>query len=334
MSVQAAVLSVPSAFEQVTGHYGSLLAICRESILQDIESAPAAQHLTAYFERGKMLRPLLVFLAAAAVGGDAAAALPGAEALELLHGAALVHDDIMDRADERRGLPALHAVVGKPAALVIGDYLILRSFEVLARAAEATNPYRVFDAMRLLSRHAQDCCCGQIQELSPGATSCSEQQYYAIIQGKTASQFSAAVTLGSTFGQASDQEMEALQCFALNAGMAFQIRDDELDFIGDVAKLGKPIGNSVAAGRPLLPLIYLNEYGSPSTVARYREMQQDGSTHAALVDLLEQEGLFEEVQDVEHKFLERALAALDRMHPSREQEALKAIGVYCISRNC
>ncbi|MEO7145850.1 MAG: polyprenyl synthetase family protein, partial [Bryobacteraceae bacterium] len=234
-----------------------------------------------------MIRPILVWLAADAAGGKAEEALPAAEAMELLHVAALIHDDIIDRADERRGLPALHRSIGESAALVVGDYLILRSFDVLARAVTNESSVRVLKAVRALSRFAQECCRGQLREIAPypdgrfeelaqnGArrTLCaSEQQYFSIVRGKTASQFAAAVTLGAVSGNASDGDLRALRTFGVNAGIAFQIRDDELDLIGDSAVLGKPAGTSMGAGRPMLPFIYLAKHGSPDALAAFAAM--------------------------------------------------------------
>ena len=327
MSYQAAALfkDTSAKFEQS--------AACREQIRRDLADAPSAAHLTGYFERGKMMRPMLVFLSAAAVGGVAADALPAAEAMELLHVAALIHDDIIDRAEERRGLPALHRCIGESAALVVGDYLILRAFEALTRAIENENSVPGLKAVRLLSRYAQDCCRGQIQELAPSSDGSSEQQYFSIVHGKTASQFAAAVTIGAAFGKASEDDLRALRTFGVNAGIAFQIRDDELDLTGDSAVLGKPAGNSVEARRPLLPFIYLAKHGSLSAQAAFTAMGNDPTRRRELAVLLEQEGLLERVRRTKRRFLARAVSALERLRPSREREALQAIGVYSVYRD-
>jgi len=336
MSVSAAVFASPlqGSLERLTDAYSTLLNACRQNIRRDIEDAPAAQKLLGYFERGKMIRPLLTFLSASAVGGSACAALHAAEALELLHVAALIHDDIMDGADERRGLTTLHKDMGEPAALIIGDYLILRSFDVLAQPTEGVSAACVLSALRLLSHHAQECCRGQIREIEPPANTSAEQHYYAIVREKTASQFVAAVTIGATLGKASTVEFKALRRYAVNAGIAFQIRDDELDITGDSTLLGKPVGNSIAAGRPLLPIIYLEKHGSPAALARYHEMRRDGSDRASLVGLLEQEGALERTRRVERCFLENALSSLERLPHSPARDALRALGKYSIHREC
>ena len=326
--------SAASIFEQVTARYSVHLASCRNSLSRDLATCPAARHLKGYFERGKMIRPMLVFLSASGVGGDAMEALPAAEAIELLHVAALIHDDIIDGADQRRGLPALHRRIGEAAALVVGDHLILESFEALACAAESGNAAAVLQAVRLLSRCAQDCCRGQIAELSPARSSAAEQQYFSVVRGKTASQFAAAVGLGAIFGGAGEEECNALRSFAMSTGIAFQIRDDELDLTGDSVELGKPAGNSIEAGRPSLPLIYLAKHGSTEALAAFAKLKTDGTRRAELVRLMEEEGLLERVRRMERFYLRRALAALERLSPTPECDALRAIAVYAVHRNC
>lgn len=333
MSPQASIEDRIARFDEVANRYSPLLAECREHIKRDLADAPSAKHLAGYFERGKMMRPLLVLLSAAAVGGDAADALPAAEAMELLHVAALIHDDIIDGAEERRGLPALHRYIGESAALVVGDYLILRAFQSVTRAIEEESSREGLKAVRLLSRYAQDCCRGQIQELTPPAGGSSEQQYFSIVQGKTASQFAAAVTIGAAFGNAVDGDLRALRTFGVNAGIAFQIRDDELDLTGDSAVLGKPAGNSVGARRPLLPFIYLAKHGSPDAREALAAMRSDPARRRELAILLEREGFLERVRRTERRFLARALAALERLRPCRERDALEAIGIYSVYRD-
>jgi octaprenyl-diphosphate synthase len=326
------VASVPEpamGFEQVLGRYESYLSACRQGIRRELADAPSAEILAGYFERGKMLRALLV----AAVGGDPAVALPAADALELLHGASLVHDDIIDRADERRGLSALHRRVGQDHALVIGDYLILQAFGLLARATRRAPSDRLLEVVHLLSLHAQDCCRGQILELGPPSVKSDEQKYFSIVRGKTASQFAAAVGVGTALAGARARETEALRDYALNIGIAFQIRDDELDLMGDPERLGKPVGNSLQAGRPMLPLIYLAKHGSPAALARYDRIQEEGSDRVRLNALLEEEGIFERVRRVRRRFLSRGLIVLNDLQASPHVESLAAIGVYSANRD-
>jgi geranylgeranyl pyrophosphate synthase len=334
VSVPGAVLEdTKGPFEEIANRYTAHLAACREHLIRDLADAPSGTHLAGYFERGKMIRPILVWLSAEAAAGTAAEALPAAEAMELLHVAALIHDDIIDRADKRRGIVALHRRIGEAAALVVGDYLILRSFDVLAREVPNENSPRVLKAVRTFSQYAQECCWGQLRELAPSPDGPLDQQYFSIARAKTGSQFAAAVTLGAVFGNASDTDLKALQIFGVNAGIAFQIRDDELDLTGDSDVLGKPAGNSVAAGRPLLPFIYLAKHGSPDALAAFATMRNNPARRRDLVRLMEKQGVFDRVRRTEQQFLSRALSALERLRPCPARDALRTICVYSVYRD-
>lgn len=335
MSIEAEAVTDPGGvIEECAGHYTPLLLACRKKLLQDIRNAPAADELTACFERGKFMRPLLVFLCAAASGGNPSEALSAAVALELLHGASLIHDDIVDQAEERRGLRALHCEIGLARALIVGDFLILRAIDILARQARAAHSPTVLKAVRLLSRHAQHCGRGQIEELTPRGT-CTEEQYLAIARGKTASQFVAAASMGAIFASASAADTRVLRTYAANVGIAFQLRDDELDLNGDAVLLGKPTGNSIQAGRPLLPIIDLEEHGSAAAIAAYRALVATSLPRRhELLALLEAEGCMGRLRQQERKYLLRALDALTLLRPSPECEALAAIAHYAVSRDC
>jgi geranylgeranyl pyrophosphate synthase len=272
--------------------------------------------LAEHFARGKMLRPLLAFAAAAAVGGDPATALPAAEAIELLHGASLVHDDIIDQAATRRGLPALHRRVGAGVALVLGDYLLVRAFAVLGAAQPSHPPERVLEALGRLGRHAQQCCRGQVQELLAPGRQDSEGLYLAIVRGKTAAPFAAAAGLGAVLGGGAAWEVAALEGYGRDVGIAFQIHDDLLDFTGDEEALGKPVGQSLAEGPPTLPLIYLRRYGSRAAREEYKRMCRAGPERQGLAALLEREGIFQRVRATRQRYVLAAQRALDGLRPS------------------
>jgi geranylgeranyl pyrophosphate synthase len=288
--------------------------------------------LAELFGRGKMLRPLLALAAGAVVGGEAAAVLPGAEAVELLHGASLVHDDIIDEAGERRGLPALHRRVGVGAALVLGDYLLMRSFAVLGTAQAGFEPARLLEALNTLSHHAQECCRGQVQELLPSDRLDPEEAYRAIVRGKTASLFAAAATVGAILGGGSRAEVDVLRQYGLNVGMAFQIQDDVLDLAGEAQSLGKPVGQSLVQGRPMLPLVYLHKYGSAAAAAELSRMEQAGLDRLQLVALLQRENIFSRVRATQERYLTTAGRSLEGLRPSAEVEVLRGLALYAVTR--
>ncbi len=124
-------MAQPQTVEQILTHYATLLQRCRDRITADLEEAPGTAVMTDYFQKGKKFRALLVFVAASAMGIKPRTIIPVLAALELLHGASLIHDDIVDDAAERRTLSALHVQIGIGPALILGDYLILRAFTIL-----------------------------------------------------------------------------------------------------------------------------------------------------------------------------------------------------------
>jgi geranylgeranyl pyrophosphate synthase len=176
-----------------------------------------------------MIRPLLVFASTGAVGGNPECAVQAAQAVELLHAASLVHDDIIDESDLRRGWPALHREVGPAAALVLGDYLIMLAFSMLAQAVESQPPQRVARAVGLFAHQAALCCTGELDDLRRGAILDASCEYVSIVRRKTAANFVAAAMLGGLFGGASNGEIENLASYARAFGIVYQVEDDLLD---------------------------------------------------------------------------------------------------------
>src|SRR6185295_9053221 len=252
----------PETFEAILNRYGPHLESCRDCIIADLQKDPGTAVLAGYFQGGKMFRALLAFVAASAIGIEPHKMIPVASALELLHGASLIHDDVVDEAAERRGRPALHVQMGIGPALILGDYLILRAFTVLRESHPVYDLESIIEASHTLNYYAQLCCLGELHELMPTGEGNPEHEYLAIVQGKTASQFAAAVTLPAIVGGGTSGEIEALRTYGLNMGIAFQIQDDVLDIVEDTGLLGTPVGTCLVKERLLLPVIYLKRYGS------------------------------------------------------------------------
>jgi geranylgeranyl pyrophosphate synthase len=171
--------------EDILDRYEHYLRASREKVVLDLKKTSATAVLAPYFERGRMLRALLVFVAASAIGHEPKNMTRVAAAIELLHGASLIHDNIADEAEARRGLPALHRQVGIGPAIVLGDYLILRSFAVLRESESAFEFCDVLAALHRLNAYARACCLGEIRELLPSGRLDPEENYLAIVRGKT-----------------------------------------------------------------------------------------------------------------------------------------------------
>jgi geranylgeranyl pyrophosphate synthase len=318
--------------EEIHKAYDPYLRYCREKLRAGLADGPLGPILVAYFERGKMLRALLVFLGASAVGGDPATVYAVAEAVELLHAAGLVHDDIIDDAAERRGRAALHRQVGSHTALVLGDYLLVRSFAVLARVAAVHPPERVLEAVSVLSHCAQECCSGQIEELMARSHLGEEEAYISMVRQKTGSQFAAAAVLGALIPGGTRSEIESLRVYGLNVGTAFQIQDDMLDLIGEREILGKPIGQSLRQERPGLASIYVERFASASTRLKFWRMKRLGCCPDELIGLLERDGVVTQIRKTQEHYVLTAQSALEGLHASQAVKALREIAVYAVAR--
>lgn len=339
----------PKEVEDIFARYAPYLQNCRNSLTHRLKADSLGSAVVRYFKGGKMFRPLLVFIATSALGGDPTAVIEVAETIEMLHVASLIHDDIIDDAAIRRGIPTLHAQVNTNTAIVLGDYLLFSAFTVFSSTQTVFTADRVLTAFNALSNYARLCCHGQLEELlcdtnsggfptgyedeSPWhCTKDSEEVYLLIVRNKTGSPFAAAATLGGILLGRDQSEISALQSYGLNLGIAYQIHDDMLDLTGEFQVLGKPVGNSLILGRPMLPLIYLQKYGSQSALKEYRRLQQAGYPRLQVVALLEQEGIFERVRAVQENYLTASLTALNSLTVSKEIDSLRTLALFATAR--
>jgi geranylgeranyl pyrophosphate synthase len=225
---------------------------------------------------GKRIRPVLT-IASGKLFREANASLWAmAAAVEFLHTATLIHDDVVDRADLRRGEAALYTVVGNSVAVLVGDYL----FAQAAATASETNNLRI---MRLFAESVMRLCTGQIEECArEGADRCwvDRESYYRTIEGKTAALFVLACQAGSILGEATLAEADALCRYGRSLGLAFQIVDDILDLVGDEAVMGKPAGSDLRHGVVTLPVIYLRDE-LPEEVVQ-QAFSDDGAAEEAI----------------------------------------------------
>jgi geranylgeranyl pyrophosphate synthase len=182
-----------------------------------------------------------------------------------------------------------------------------------------------------LTGYAEECCRGQAQELLPQDGIDLEKAYLAIVRGKTAAPFAAAATVGALLGGGDATVVNVLERYGEKVGIAFQVHDDLLDFIGEAHALGKPVGQSIAQGRPLLPLIYLQQYGSAAAQAEYARLCRTGLDRRRLAALLEEERIFDRVRATLRDLLHSAQEALGELPPSDAVEALRKFPDYAVS---
>ncbi|MBI4320501.1 MAG: polyprenyl synthetase family protein [Chloroflexi bacterium] len=202
---------------------------------------------------GKRIRPALVLQAAKFNIYNLDRLIPLASAVELLHMATLVHDDMIDNSATRRGVATLNTIISSRATILVGDYLFAQS----AALAAKSNSIRV---MEIFSRALMRICDGELRHAFGNSDwQQTRIEYYRKIESKTAALFLAAVQAGAILSDAPEEQVQALGQYGHNLGMAFQITDDILDFVGDERKMGKPVGSDLRQGTVTLPAIYLLE---------------------------------------------------------------------------
>lgn len=219
---------------------------------------------------GKRLRPILCLASAEAVGGERAAAMPAACAIEFIHTYSLIHDDLpaMDNDTMRRGQPTLHVVAGEGLAILAGDGLLTEAFAVMARAREGADPVTLARTLRVIGVVARAAGAigmvgGQALDLAGGATKPTDQRSQMTADGlravharKTGALIRAAAVAGAVLGGGADRDIAIIDTAATEFGLAFQIVDDILDVEGAAATLGKTTGKDAASGKPTYPALY------------------------------------------------------------------------------
>jgi geranylgeranyl diphosphate synthase type I len=211
-----------------------------------------------YFPTGKRLRPLLCLLACAELGGDPTQALPAAAGIELLHNFSLIHDDIEDGDETRRGRPTLWKLWGEAQAINAGDGMFALAFGAMQRLARRGLPDPiVLAALDLFTQTCVSLTEGQHLDLSfEQRDNVTVDEYLRMIQGKTAVLIGASVAIGALISGAAQEQSEALNCFGRSVGLAFQIQDDILGIWGNPEETGKPAGNDILRKKKSLPLLY------------------------------------------------------------------------------
>ena len=283
---------------------------------------------------GKRVRPALLLLAARLCGCTGERPVLFASAVEFVHTATLVHDDVIDGSELRRGQVSMHSRWGNNMTVLLGDYLYIRAMEVALTYDDA------IAIVRLLCDVTRRMIEGEIYQLTKvGATDITEEEYFEIIRRKTAYLFSGSAEIGGLLGHAGEQRRAALRCYGFNLGVAFQIVDDLLDFTADRAALGKPVGGDLIEGKVTLAAIHLLRGEGRESRARdiVRSAVESGEIGdkewGDLVALLRERRAIEYAR---RKALEYAAAArrcLEAFPPSPERAALDVLPDVVLARD-
>ena len=314
--IEAELADFVSLFNQSLSHEDGLLGSALEHIRK---------------RAGKRMRPILILLMARNFGQITDVTQNAAVGLELLHTASLVHDDVVDESEERRGQASVNATYDNKVAVLVGDYILSTALLCVAR----THSEQIVTYLAELGRTLSD---GEILQLSNiGRKDISEDVYYDVIKQKTAALFEACAGIGALSSGASEEDVMAAKQFGQNLGIIFQIRDDIFDYY-DSKEIGKPTGNDMAEGKLTLPVIHAVNNGGDEDMKRLALKVKDHSVTAeeiaSLVDYTKRMGGIEYAEKRMWDFHAEAQRFLDERVGQQEiKEALQAYLNFVIKRN-
>ncbi|MEA3413076.1 MAG: octaprenyl diphosphate synthase [Pseudomonadota bacterium] len=277
---------------------------------------------------GKRLRPMLVLLSARACGYDDRMHVHLAAIIEFIHTATLLHDDVVDASELRRGQETANALWGNEASVLVGDFLYSRAFEMMVEVddmrvmeilSHATNTIAEGEVLQLLNCHDADT---------------TEVRYMEVIQSKTAKLFEAASQLGAVLGGFPPEQEDAMANYGMHLGTAFQLIDDVLDYSASSTEMGKNVGDDLAEGKPTLPLIYAMHNGSKTQATLIRKAIEEGGLEKidAILEAIESTGAIAYTDAIARREADNAMASLGGLPDSEFRDALTALAEFSVQR--
>jgi octaprenyl-diphosphate synthase len=315
--------------EIVGDEMGGVNRIILDKAISDVEMIPElAHHLID--SGGKRLRPMLTIAAAKLFGyaGDAHVRL--AAAVEFMHTATLLHDDVVDDSDFRRGKKAARKIWGNQASVLVGDFLLGQAFRMMVDVGS-------LPALKILSNAAAVIAEGEVMQLAAAKnTSTTEDAYLAIIEAKTAALFSAATEVGAAIALRPAEEQAALKSYGKTLGIAFQLVDDALDYAGDAGRLGKSVGDDFREGKITLPVILAFRRGSDDERAFWKRTIVDGDIREGdlehAVQLMRRHKAIEATLERARTYGSIARDAIGIFRDSKAKQALLDVVDFSVSR--
>jgi heptaprenyl diphosphate synthase/octaprenyl-diphosphate synthase len=295
--------------------------------IKDVDYGPLGEMLGMVLGGGgKLLRPGLALLSGRFANYNLDLLVPLAASVELLHTATLVHDDVIDAADTRRGRATVNSAYENSTTVMVGDYLFAHAADQVVK----TDSLRV---VRLFSETLMTLATGEIrQDLAAYDSRQTIRDYLQRIGGKTASLFSCACEGGAVISGASEEIIGALGDYGYNYGMAFQVVDDILDFTGDEAEMGKPVGSDLMQGTLTLPsLLLVEKHPDDSPVQDYFTRPKP-ETLAAAITMIRSEGIAEESYEMARDFSKRACDALAPLPDNADRQTLIDLAEWSLNR--
>lgn len=321
------VLSLTQLYAPIAEDMRALDAVIRDRLYSDVVLIrQVAEYIIG--SGGKRLRPAMVLLTAGAAGYRGTYHRELAAVVEFIHTATLLHDDVVDESELRRGNKTANALFGNAASVLVGDFLYSRAFQMMVGAdnmqvmrvlADATNVIAEGEVLQLLNCHNADV---EIDD------------YLKVIRYKTAKLFEAAARLGGILGGVGPVLEENLAAFGMHIGTAFQLIDDVLDYSGEEADTGKHIGDDLAEGKPTLPLIHVMKHGTPEQAACVRKAIETGGRDdfAVVLSAIRESGAIEATRKVAEEEAQLALNALNELPSSIFKKALVELSSFAVGR--
>ena len=315
-------------YEPVAGDFAAV----NQLILDQLHSrVPLVEKIGHYIisAGGKRLRPLVVLLSARACGADSSEQHTLAAIIEFLHTATLLHDDVVDTSDLRRGRSTANALWGNAPSVLVGDFLYSRAFEMMVALGN-------MQVMQILANATNVIAEGEVLQLSKVRdANTDEATYMEVIRSKTAMLFEAASHSAAVLAGAKADQVEALREFGDALGIAFQLMDDLLDYSGDAAEMGKNVGDDLAEGKPTLPLIYTMRQGTEEQAALVRQAIQKGGTDdiTPIREAVTASGALDYTARLAQQHADRAIALLDTLPASEYRDALEQLARFAVKRS-
>lgn len=280
-------------------------------------------------QKGKKVRPLLVLLSANLTGGVTERTYRGATLVELLHTATLIHDDVVDNADKRRGMWSINALFKNKVAVLMGDYLLSRGLMISVDG-------RDYDFLGVITNAVKRMSEGELLQIQKTRKlDIDEVTYFKVISDKTASLLETCCTIGAMSTTENKDSIEAMKNYGHSLGMAFQIRDDILDYEGSTSLIGKPVGGDIKEKKITLPLIYSLNNVSKSEASRIRKLIKNGNDKTKVKEVMqfvkENNGV-EYALTVAEKFSNQAKDSLKIFHDSEIKSAMQQLVDFVTNR--
>lgn len=277
---------------------------------------------------GKRLRPVIAVLSARACNYAGDKHHLTAAVIEFIHTATLLHDDVVDASELRRGKETANSIWGNEASVLVGDFIFSRAFEMMVKIGDMR-------VMEILSGTSNKIAEGEVlQLLNCNDPETTEQQYMQVIQCKTAKLFSSAAQIGAVLAARPAEEEQALETFGMHLGTAFQIIDDVLDYRADSEEIGKNVGDDLAEGKPTLPLIYALSQGDDNQKAILSDVIKTGDRKKLdqVLTIINQTNALEYTEGVAKQEAENAKCALQILPNSKYKTALLSLADFSVSR--